>query len=752
MSAGRDGPETVARAAATGDRLQPYAELGLTSDEYQRIRQMLGRRPSDCELAIYSVMWSEHCSYKSSRRHLRQFAHRAPPSDALLAGIGQNAGVVDIGQGYAVTFKIESHNHPSYVEPFQGAATGVGGIVRDILAMGARPVAVMDALRFGPADAPDTARVLPGVVGGISFYGNCLGLPNIGGELAFDPCYAGNPLVNALCVGIMRHEDLQLAAASGEGNKVILFGARTGPDGIGGASVLASASFGGGESAKRPSVQVGDPFMEKLLVECCLELGAAGLVKGIQDLGAAGISCATAELAAGGGSGMAIRLDAVPLRDPSLGPAEILMSESQERMMAIAAPGDVERFLAICARWEVPATVIGEVTGTGRLELTWHGELVVDIAPETAAHRGPVYDRPAARPAGQDALAADDPAALPRPSSGGELRAALLSLLGSPGLADKTWVTQQYDRHVRGDTVLAMPEDAGVLRVDELTGLGVALATDGNGRYCLLDPYAGAQLALAEAYRNVAATGARPVAVTNCLNFGSPEDPAVMWQFTESVRGLADGCAALGTPVTGGNVSFYNQTGQAAIHPTPVVGVLGVLDDVRRRVAMGFGQPGAQVVLLGTTRAEFGGSAWAQVAHGHLGGRPPAVVLDAERAAASLLAAAARAGLLAAAHDVSDGGLAIALAESCLAGGHGCRVTLPGDEFTFLFSESAARVVVAVVPGSEAEFAGLCSAHGVPATVLGTVEGTSLEVAGSFAVPLDELAAAHRGVLSALFG
>jgi phosphoribosylformylglycinamidine synthase subunit PurL len=747
-----DALDTVARAAATGGRPQPYAELGLTDDEYHRIRQLLGRRPTDGELAIYSVMWSEHCSYKSSRRHLRQLADNAPPSDVLLAGIGQNAGVVDIGQGYAVTFKIESHNHPSYVEPFQGAATGVGGIVRDILAMGARPVAVMDALRFGPADAPDTARVLPGVVGGISFYGNCLGLPNIGGELVFDPCYAGNPLVNALCVGVMRHGDLQLAAARGEGNKVILFGARTGPDGIGGASVLASASFGGGEAAKRPSVQVGDPFMEKLLVECCLELGAAGLVAGIQDLGAAGISCATAELAAGGGSGMRIALDAVPLRDPTLGPAEILMSESQERMMAIAAPGDVERFLAICARWEVPATVIGEVTGTGRLELTWHGELVTDIAPETAAHQGPVYDRPAARPAGQDALAADDPAALPRPRTGEELRAALLSLLGSPSLADKTWVTQQYDRHVRGDTVLAMPEDAGVIRVDERTGLGVALATDGNGRYCLLDPYVGTQLALAEAYRNVAATGARPVAVTNCLNFGSPEDPGVMWQFTESVRGLADGCARLGIPVTGGNVSFYNQTGPVAIHPTPVVGVLGVLDNVRRRVAMGFGQPGARVVLLGTTRAEFGGSAWAQVAHGHLGGQPPAGDLAAERAAAELLAAAARAGLLAAAHDISDGGLAVALAESCLAGGHGCRVSLPGDEFTFLFSESAARLVVAVVPGSEAEFTGLCAARGVPATPLGTVGGASLEVEGSFAVPLDELAATHQGTLPALFG
>jgi phosphoribosylformylglycinamidine synthase subunit PurL len=745
-------PDTVAHAAATGDRPQPFAELGLTGDEYRRIRELLGRRPTDCELAIYSVMWSEHCSYKSSRRHLRQLADQAPPSGALLAGIGQNAGVVDIGQGYAVTFKIESHNHPSYVEPFQGAATGVGGIVRDILAMGARPVAVMDALRFGPADAPDTARVLPGVVGGISFYGNCLGLPNIGGELVFDPSYAGNPLVNALCVGVMRHGDLQLAAARGEGNQVILFGAGTGPDGIGGASVLASASFGGGESAKRPSVQVGDPFMEKLLVECCLELGAARLMAGIQDLGAAGISCATAELAAGGGSGMRIALDAVPLRDPTLGPAEILMSESQERMMAIAAPGDVGRFLAICARWEVPATVIGEVTGTGRLELTWHGELVVDIAPETAADQGPVYDRPAARPAGQDALAADDPGALPRPRTGEELRAALLALLASPSLADKTWVTQQYDRHVRGDTVLAMPEDAGVIRVDEETGLGVALATDGNGRYCRLDPYAGTQLALAEAYRNVAATGARPVAVTNCLNFGSPEDPGVMWQFAEAVRGLADGCARLGTPVTGGNVSFYNQTGEVAIHPTPVVGVLGVLDDVRRRVPIGFSRPGARLVLLGTTRAEFGGSAWAQVAHVHLGGRPPVVDLDAERAAAGLLAAAARAGLLDAAHDVSDGGLAIALAESCLAGGHGCRVSLPGDEFTFLFSESAARVVVAVMPGSEAEFAGLCAVHGVPATPLGTAGGDRLEVAGGFAVPLDELAAAHQGTLPALFG
>ncbi len=747
------GLDTVAQAAATPGRPQPHAELGLTDAEYTQIRELLGRRPTDPELALYSVMWSEHCSYKSSRRHLRQFADKAPRTDVLLAGIGHNAGVVDIGQGYAVTFKIESHNHPSYVEPFQGAATGVGGIVRDILAMGARPVAVMDSLRFGPADAPDTARVLPGVVGGISFYGNCLGLPNIGGELAFDPCYAGNPLVNALCVGVMRHEDLRFAAARGAGNKVILFGARTGPDGIGGASVLASASFGAGAAAKRPSVQVGDPFMEKLLVECCLELGAAGLLAGIQDLGAAGVSCATAELAAAGGSGMSVNLDLVPLRDTSLGPAEILMSESQERMMAIVEPRHVERFTEICARWEVPATVIGEVTGTGRLEMTWRGEIVVDIAPETAASQGPVYDRPAVRPASQDALAADGPARLPRPATGPGLLDTLLALLSSPDLADKTWVTEQYDRHVLGDTVLAAPENAGVIRVDEETGLGVALATDGNGRYSRLDPYAGAQLALAEAYRNVAATGARPVAVTNCLNFGSPEDPGVMWQFAETVRGLADGCAFLRTPVTGGNVSFYNQTGQVPIHPTPVVGVLGVLADVRRRLTLsGSASRGARVVLLGRTGADFGGSAWAWTVHGHLGGRPPAVDLAAERALAAVLAAAAADGLLAAAHDLSDGGLAIALAESCLAGATGAQVSLPGDPFTMLFSESPARAVAEVAPGAEAVFTALCERHGVPVTELGTVGGGQLEVTGCFSVPVTELAEVRERVLPALFG
>jgi phosphoribosylformylglycinamidine synthase II len=737
---------------ADTDMTQPYAALGLTDDEYATIIATLGRRPTDAELALYSVMWSEHCSYKSSKVHLRQFGSKAPASTALLAGIGHNAGVVDIGQGYAVTFKVESHNHPSYVEPHQGAATGVGGIVRDILAMGARPVAVMDALRFGPADAYDTARVLPGVVGGISFYGNCLGLPNIGGELDFDACYAGNPLVNALCVGVMRHEDLQIAAAMGPGNKVIIFGSRTGPDGIGGASVLASASFSaGGEGAKRPSVQVGDPFLEKLLIECCLEAFAAGLVVGIQDLGAAGVACATTELAAAGTKGMRVQLDKVPLRDPSLGPPEILMSESQERMMAVVRPADVERFLALCAKWDIEAAVIGEVTTTGRLTMTWHGETVVDIPPGSAADDGPVYTRSIRRPASQDALERDTADALRRPDSGAELHAALLAVLAAPGQAAENWVTDQYDRYVRGDTVLAMPEDGGLLRIDERTGLGIALALDGNGRYCKLDPYRGTQLVLSESFRNVAVTGARPLAVTNCLNFGSPEDPAVMWQFAEAVRGLADGCQALGVPVTGGNVSFYNQTGTEAINPTPVVGVLGVHDDVRKRLGIGF-PADAVLLLLGRTRPEFDGSAWAHVLHRHLGGRPPRPDLAAESRLATLLARACADGVLAAAHDLSDGGLAVALAESCLRGGTGCRVELGDDPFTALFSESAARVVVAARPEQETAFRALAGQHEVPAAVIGRTSGDHLVVEGCFEIPLGELAAAREGTLPRIFG
>ncbi|HVS68015.1 MAG TPA: phosphoribosylformylglycinamidine synthase subunit PurL [Mycobacteriales bacterium] len=751
--------DTVELAAATPDQQQPYAELGLKDDEYARIREILGRRPTDSELAMYSVMWSEHCSYKSSKVHLRQFAENPPASDAMLVGMGENAGVVDVGDGLAVTFKVESHNHPSYVEPYQGAATGVGGIVRDILTMGARPIAVMDSLRFGDADAPDTKRLLTGVVAGVGGYGNCLGLPNVGGEVGFDPTYGGNPLVNALCVGVLPHERLQLAQAKGAGNQVVLLGALTGRDGIGGVSVLASATFddsvdGSGKAAgpsKRPSVQVGDPFTEKILIECCLELFDAGLVTGIQDLGGAGLSCATSETASHGDGGMHVELDKVPLREASMSPLEILMSESQERMLAIVTPGDVEAVLERCKKWGVLATVIGEVTDGDHLVITWHGETVVDAPPGSLADDGPVYHRPLARPDdAQDALVADTSSRLPRPASGAELRDTMLKLVGSPELCSRRWVTEQYDRYVIGGTVLAMPHDSGVVRLGDETERGIALSLDGNGRFARLDPHDGAQLALSEAHRNVACSGARPLAVSDCLNFGSPEDPSVMWQFAEATRGLAEGCRALGTPVTGGNVSFYNQTGATAINPTPVIGVLGVIADVAKRVPSGFTAAGQQIVLLGETADELDGSAWAWVAHRHLGGRPPQVRLDAERSLAAVLVAAAEGGLVSAAHDLSEGGLAQALVEACLLGGVGATATVAGDPFIALFSESAARAIVAT-DDVDAVLA-LAAKHHVAATVIGRTGGASLSIDGQFEVGLDDLRAQSEGTLPALFG
>jgi phosphoribosylformylglycinamidine synthase len=784
--------DTVEHAAATPDAAQPFAELGLKPDEYQRIRDILGRRPTAAELAMYSVMWSEHCSYKSSKNHLRKFGERVTPemTEHLLVGIGENAGVVDIGDGWAVTFKVESHNHPSYVEPYQGAATGVGGIVRDIISMGARPVAVMDQLRFGAVDHPDTARVVHGVVSGVGGYGNSLGLPNIGGELVFDASYQGNPLVNALCLGVLRHEDIHLANASGVGNKVVLFGARTGGDGIGGASILASETFDDSKPSKRPSVQVGDPFMEKVLIECCLELYAARVVEGIQDLGAAGISCATSELASNGDGGMHVDLENVLLRDPTLTAGEILMSESQERMMAVVTPEKLDEFLAITSKWDVETAVIGEVTGTGRLTIDHHGQRIVDVDPKTVAHEGPVYDRPYSRPDWQDALVADSvstpegAARYARPATPTELRATVLELLASPNLASKAWVTDQYDRFVQGNTALAQPDDSGVIRVDETTGLGVALATDANGRYAKLDPYTGAQLALAEAYRNVAASGARPLAVTDCLNFGSPEDPASMWQLVQAIEGLADGCATLSVPVTGGNVSLYNGTGEpgkidSAIHPTPVVGVLGVIDDVAEATPSGWTTAGQSVYLLGTTRPELDGSAWADVAHRHLGGTPPRVDLEAERRLAEVLVKASRDGLVDAAHDLSEGGLSQALVESSLRYGVGVQVDLTTlcerdgvTPFEALFSESTARAIVAVPRSEAVRFEDLCTAQGVPALRIGVtaetctpgagaptqelpedhVHAPAVEVTGLFTLPLSEARAAHEATLPRYFG
>ncbi|QUL78431.1 phosphoribosylformylglycinamidine synthase subunit PurL [Brevibacterium sp. SMBL_HHYL_HB1] len=759
--------ETVEFAAANPDVEQPFADLGLKADEYEQIKQILGRRPTSAELAMYSVMWSEHCSYKSSKVHLSKFGEKVTEDmkKHLLVGIGENAGVVDIGNGWAVTFKVESHNHPSYVEPHQGAATGVGGIVRDIISMGARPVAVMDQLRFGAIDDPDTARVVHGVVAGISNYGNSLGLPNIGGETVFDSVYQSNPLVNALAVGVLRHDDIRLANASGLGNKVVLFGARTGGDGIGGASILASESFDDTKPSKRPAVQVGDPFAEKVLIECCLELFRAGVVEGIQDLGAAGISCATSELASNGDGGMHIALDDVLLRDETLTPEEILMSESQERMMAVVRPDRLDEFLRIVGKWEVETSVLGEVTDGDRLVIEWHGDVIVDVPPRSVAHDGPVYERPMTEPSWTAEVAANtvDAAGLARPNSDDELRSTVLALAGSPNLASKDWITSQYDKYVQGNTAQAFPDDAGVIRVDEETGLGVAIATDANGRYSYLDPARGAQLALAEAYRNVATAGAIPRAVTDCLNFGSPEDPEIMWQFAQAVESLAGACQDMGIPVTGGNVSLYNQTGGVAIHPTPVVGVLGVFDDVTRATPSGWREPGQTIYLLGTTEAELDGSAWAEVTAGHLGGVPPQYKPEAEKELGEILINSSRDGMIDAAHDLSEGGLSQALVESCLRFDTGARIWLDEvcerdgvDVFTALFSESTARAIVAVPRSEEVRFKDMCTARRFPFVRIGMTdagdEAPSLDVVDHFTIGLDELSRTHEATLPKVFG
>ncbi|MFM6840815.1 MAG: phosphoribosylformylglycinamidine synthase subunit PurL [Candidatus Planktophila sp.] len=740
--------DTVATAKANPDAPQPFAELGLKPDEYASIKEILGRRPTSSELAMYSVMWSEHCSYKSSKVHLKQFGEKAVKSDALLVGIGENAGVVDVGQGYAVTFKIESHNHPSFIEPYQGAATGVGGIVRDILTMGARPIAVMDPLRFGPADAPDTRRVLPGIVSGVGGYGNCLGLPNIGGEVVFDETYLGNPLVNALCVGVMNHSDIKLAKAAGAGNLVVLYGAKTGGDGIGGVSVLASETFESKGPAKRPAVQVGDPFVEKVLIECSLEIFAEDLVVGIQDLGGAGLSCATSELASGGSGGMKVQLEKVPLRDPSLSPEEILMSESQERMCAIVEPSKIDRFLEICKKWDVKSTVIGEVTDGTHLEITFNGELIVDVPPRTVAHDGPVYNRPLAKPDYIDQVAKEtiNP---PLPSTAAEIKETILKVASTPNLADKSWITDQYDRYVQGNTIQSQPDDSRMVRIDEKTNLGVAVATDANANWSYLNPYEGAKLALAEAARNIATAGAKPLAVTNCLNFGSPEDPGVMWQFAESVRGLADGCLEMGLPVTGGNVSFYNQTGTTAILPTPVIGVLGVIEDVRTRTPMSFKDAGLELFLLGAKDHNLSGSEWAYI-HGMRGGIAPTADLQREMRLIELLLSANRSALFAAAHDLSQGGLAISLIEMVLRHGVGAQVTLDNVGVALL-SETPGRVVVAVKPSQASELEALATKHSIPVAKIGTTGGDAL-VINDANIPLAELRTAHTETFKKLFG
>ena len=753
--------DTVEKAQSTPDEQQPYAELGLKDDEYQRIHDILGRRPTDAELTMYSVMWSEHCSYKSSKTHLRYFGETMTEEmgEKILAGIGENAGVVDIGDGNAVTFRVESHNHPSYVEPYQGAATGVGGIVRDIMAMGARPIAVMDQLRFGPADAPDTKRVLPGVVSGIGGYGNSLGLPNIGGETVFDETYAGNPLVNALCVGTLKVDDLKLAFASGKGNKVMLFGSRTGLDGIGGVSVLASDTFEDGAERKLPAVQVGDPFAEKVLIECCLDLYHAGVVVGIQDLGGAGLACATSELAASGDGGMEVNLDNVPLRAQNMTAAEILASESQERMCAVVAPENVAKFREICEHWDVTCAEIGEVTEGNHLVIRHQGEVVVDAPAGTIADEAPEYDRPYARPEWQDEL---------QKYQGTDKRGlveSLQKLVSSPALCSRDFIMNQYDRYVRGNTVQSHHADAGVLRIDEETGRGVAVSADASGRYTKLDPNMGARLALAEAYRNVAVTGAKPVAITNCLNYGSPENPDVMWQFRESVHGLADAAVELSIPVSGGNVSFYNQTGEEPILPTPVVGVLGVIDDVHKAIGNELGTVVEKEVLivLGETKDEFGGSIWQQVSAdtsdaSSLNGLPPQVDMANEKRLAEFFHGNE---LLTAAHDLSEGGLAVAAFEmakraGATADGAGLGLNLDltavhEDEFVAAFSESASRVLVATTADRTDQVLARAGELGIPAAIVGETTETGALTLGGESVAISQLVSAWSATLPDLF-
>jgi phosphoribosylformylglycinamidine synthase subunit PurL len=704
-----------------------HRELGLTDEELEEITGKLGRAPSYTELAMFSVMWSEHCPYQSSRLHLKTMPSEGP---RILVGPGEGAGVIEVAPGLAVAWKIESHNHPSFVEPFNGAATGVGGIVRDILSMGARPIALMDSLRFGSLADPRTRYLVDGVVHGISSYGNSIGVPTVGGETIFEDCYAENPLVNAACLGVIDTRLMQ-GRADDPGNKVILFGSSTGRDGIGGASVLASAEFDEDSLDKRPSVQVGDPFSEKLLIETSLELIRERLIVGFQDLGAGGIACPTSEMAAKSETGMSLDVGRVHQREPGMEAFEVMISESQERMLAVVLPKDVDEVLAVCAKWGVDANVVGDVTDTGNIQVLAKGERVADVPARALADEGPVYDRPQQKPSWIEDLNSrpegDDAPA--------DIHDAFIAVLTSPNIASKRWVWEQYDHMIFLGTVQGPGADAAVIRLPD-SEVAVAISCDGPGRYCYLDPYEGARLAVAEAARNVACTGARPVAVTNCLNFGNPEKADVMWQFTEAVRGISDACRALETPVTGGNVSFYNETNGRAIYPTPVIGMLGVLDVVSKSVGLAFQSKGDQIVLIGRTDAAgFGGSEYAKVVNGTVAGRPPALDMDAEKDLLDFLAAAAEAGVLASAHDVSAGGLAITLAESAIAGRIGFTLDSPLDHVA-LFSESPSRALVSC--RDAAQVVELAKQAGLEAAVLGSVGGDRLDL-NSFSLHLDDV-------------
>jgi phosphoribosylformylglycinamidine synthase subunit PurL len=722
---------------------------GLTAEEYDRIIRRLGREPTFTELGLFSALWSEHCAYKHSRVFLRLLPTRAAH---VLQGPGENAGIVDLGGDLALTFKIESHNHPSFIEPFQGAATGVGGILRDIFTMGARPIAILDSLRFGDPADPRTRRLIEGVVSGISWYGNCFGVPNLGGEVGFAPEYAGNPLVNAMAVGLVPKRGIFRARADGVGNPVFYVGAKTGRDGIHGAT-MASSTFDETAEERRPTVQVGDPFTEKLLLEACLEAMDTGAIVGIQDMGAAGLACACSEMPARTGMGMEIEASRVPQRESGMTPYEIMLSESQERMLLVAARGREEDVRRTFAKWELDAVEIGTVTDDGLLRVCFHGAVVAEVPVKALADEAPVYEKPTARPGWQDALAAFDPLTLPTCSDPSELSATLLDLLASPGIASKEWVYRQYDQQVGINSLVLPGSDAGVLRIKG-TRTGVAVTTDCNARFVYLDPRAGAAMAVAEAARNLSVSGARPLGLTDCLNFGSPERPEILWQFKEAVAGISETCRVLEIPVVGGNVSFYNETLGQAILPTPVIGMAGILDDVEARCTQWFAEEGDRIAVLGPDTVSLGGSEWLWVRHRQVAGRLAPLDLSVERGVQEACRAAIGARLLGSAHDCAEGGLAVTLAEACASGPRplGAEVDLgaaAGRADLTLFGEGPSRVLVSVKVDRAQHFEQLMKEFRVEWRFIGRVGGERLRIRDGerslVDLDLQRIASAWRG-------
>ncbi len=702
------------------------AQHNLTGDEYQHIIDILGREPNLTELGMFSVMWSEHCSYKSSRVHLKKLPTTGP---RVVQGPGENAGAVEIGDGLCAVFKMESHNHPSFIEPYQGAATGVGGILRDVFTMGARPIALLDSLRFGGLDTAKNRHIMKGVVSGIAGYGNCMGVPTVGGEIIFNDIYSLNPLVNVFCLGIAQKDKIFLGTAAGVGNPVIYFGSKTGRDGIHGAT-MASDSFDDESEQKRPTVQVGDPFQEKLLLEACLELMSGDLLVGIQDMGAAGLTSSSCEMASRAGNGIELDLTHVPRREPGMTPYELMLSESQERMLMVAKAGKEEECIAICKKWDLDVAVVGTVTGDGMLRVKDHGAVVAEIPAKSLADDGPRYDRPYTPPAYQDMLTNLNYDAIPDVK---DANAALAALLESPTIASKRWVYQQYDHMVRTNTAVCPGSDAAVVRIKG-TNKAVAMTTDCNSRYCLLNPYEGARIAVAEAARNLACSGAEAIGLTDCLNFGNPERPDIMWQFVMAIEGLKDACEHLNVPVVSGNVSFYNETNGLSIYPTPMLGMVGLIEQVEWATTQWFKEQDDVVILLGATREDLGGSEYLKVIHAREQGSPPFLNMEAEKALHGCVLTLIRAGLVQSAHDCSDGGVAVALAESCMSGPGrplGAVIELPLGRFrqdAVLFGESQSRVVLSVKPANRQTVLDRARELEVPADVIGIVAGDRLQV------------------------